>query len=397
MPSVITALISTLTFSTLVVAQLSDYSTCPSFLTPKSYTCPPAATATPSPYSAGYIPIVNGNQCAVPPGTIATDGCDDVCLLVGCCNGWQTGTTPSTVTLPDGNVVNCANVNCGNVCRMACDRVNTAEGCNSVCSTLTSGTAYVFGRPGVCGISINTVNPSCPTHVGFGFEVSPGIFLFGSVENGPGSASTLGGSTVIGGNDNGFWMTTGTQAEMLATFNDPAGTCFHGTLQVSPYTQYKTYVVQNPIVCTATSIAENLYGQGYFVFFNNCLNAVYNVLSAYGVVFTGGAAGPSFEWCPGSWFNVLPSNNWAGPFSIPSGSSVTATVCQSTVAPSCGTPTPETASCAGLNFAGCTGVAPTCIQMALDLSQCPIPCSMANPCLSGAQCNDGESCWLYYE
>jgi hypothetical protein len=159
--------------------------------------------------------------------------------------------------------------------------------------------------------------------VGFGFEVSPGIFLFGSVENGPGSAAILVGSTVLAGNDNGFWMTTGTQAEMLGTFNDPAGTCFHGTIGVSPYTHYKAYVVQNPTVCYATSIAEKLYGQGYFVFSNNCLNAVYNVLRAYGVVFTGTAAGPSLEWCPGSWFNVLPSNPWAGPFGISAGTSVT--------------------------------------------------------------------------
>jgi hypothetical protein len=79
MYSLITALLST--FVTLVAAQLSDYTVCPSLLTPKSYVCPPAASATPTPYSAGFIPIVNSNQCAVPPGT---DGCDDVCLLVSC-------------------------------------------------------------------------------------------------------------------------------------------------------------------------------------------------------------------------------------------------------------------------------------------------------------------------
>jgi hypothetical protein len=93
-------------------------------------------------------------------------------------------------------------VNCGNVCRMACDREGTAEACTSICAIPSSGNAVVFARPGVCGISQSTVNPSCPTHVGFGFEVSPDIFVFGSVENGPGSDSTLDHSTVYAMHDN---------------------------------------------------------------------------------------------------------------------------------------------------------------------------------------------------
>jgi hypothetical protein len=109
------------------VCALSSYSTCPDILVPKTHSCPSEATVRPSPYATGFIPIVNVEICAEPPGTISTDGCDDVCLLVECCNGWQTETGVPTVQLPNGKSVDCTSVNCGNVCRMACDREGTAE------------------------------------------------------------------------------------------------------------------------------------------------------------------------------------------------------------------------------------------------------------------------------
>src|SRR5579859_5141356 len=134
---------------TALVAALSSYSTCPAILTPTSHSCPPVATATPMPYSAGYIPIINDLNinnvvCAIPPGLVATDGCDDVCVLAGCCNGWQIRRPIRLVKLPNGKSVDCASVNCGNVCRMACDREGTPEACVNPCNSLTSrGTAYV--------------------------------------------------------------------------------------------------------------------------------------------------------------------------------------------------------------------------------------------------------------
>jgi len=340
-----------LCFSALVllfvtpVAGLSSYTACPSFLTPKSQSCPAAALATPNPYSAGFIPIIGNDICVQPPtngslvisDTKATDGCDEICILAEtCCDGWQA--KPNTnVKLASGNTVACSLVNCANVCRMACDRDtkatygDTLAPCSSSCSSITSnGKAYVFVRPGVCDLPAGTVNVACPTHVGFGFEVSSDVFIFGSLENGPKSASTAYGSTVLDNYDNGFWMTNGTEAMMLATFTNPWASCFHGTLEVSPYVEYKTTTVESPSVCVAVSEAESYYGKGYFVVANNCLNAVYNILQAYGVQFTGAAAGPT-DWCPGTWYDHLAAPDWSEPQALPtSGTPAKATFCSKT-------------------------------------------------------------------
>src|SRR5271155_5785386 len=86
------------------------------------------------------------------------------------------------------------------------------------------------------------------THVGFGFEVAPDVYVFGSLENG------AGWPLILPGFDNGFWMTTGSSAQMLATFKNPPASGFHGTLHgaaVPPYDQYKTTVVPGDRICDA--------------------------------------------------------------------------------------------------------------------------------------------------
>ena len=346
--------------SSSLVDALSTYSSCPPFLAPRSHPCPAAASATPSPYGAGYLPIIGTGICGKPPVGISTDGCDEVCTLAKmCCNGWQANTSGS-VKLLSGSTAACSQVDCGNVCRMACDRQGIAESCSSVCtSNMAYGDAYVFVRPGVCDIPNQLPDPACPTHVGFGFEVSPRIFVFGSLENGPHSAAILFQSVVVDGADNGFWMTTGSEAAMLATFADPAASCFHGTLGVSTYVEYKTYAVPQPNVCNAVKTAEDHYGSGYGVIGNNCLNAVYNILQAYGVQFAGAAAGPSFDWCPGQWYNDLTFPDWSNPIVLPTtGTPATAVFCSSTAIPTkCGTGPPTSAS----QSTGATGNCPTTI------------------------------------
>jgi hypothetical protein len=187
---------------------------CPSCPT----TCPPSPA--PSPYSAGFIPITNTGICAGPPGLVATDGCDDVCLLATCCNGWGTN-NGNSMELQNRQHVNCSTVNCGNVCRMACDRAaNANEACDKTCGEITSmGHAYVFSRPGCCYQGVT--GPFAPTHVGFSFEVSRGVYLFGSVENG------VGLPIVSSRFDNGFWMATGSLDQMFATLKEPCESCFH--------------------------------------------------------------------------------------------------------------------------------------------------------------------------
>lgn len=361
MPLLLLVLLATLASS------LPSLSTCPTYST--SISCPSAATLRPTPYGPDFIPIVEGDQCAMPPALLATDGCDDVCLLANCCTGWRANRTGS-VGLPDGTTVGCPFVDCGNVCRMACEREGTAEACNTPCSSISSkGRAYLFGRPGVCKVECDPrfmlplnvigptfvlpipnflgcqlqVNAACPTHTGFGFEVSPGMFLFGSVENGPGRDNNLLGVVVFQDHDNGFWMTTGTLREMLATFANPWASCFHGALETTPYTDYEEYTVQRPDACSATRNAEALYHSGYDLSGNNCANAAYNVLSAYGVDFRGVSPGGSQDWwCPGSWFDAVvtvPGSGWRKPRLLTKGTPASATYCTGTatvIAPSCG-------------------------------------------------------------
>jgi hypothetical protein len=86
--------------------------------------------------------IVDNTICAVPPESISNDGCDDVCPLTTCCSDWMTRKPGSSVvTIPSNTVINCANVVCPNICRMACDRGTC--GCNF---PVTDRVAFVFLR-----------------------------------------------------------------------------------------------------------------------------------------------------------------------------------------------------------------------------------------------------------
>jgi hypothetical protein len=144
-----------------------------------------------------FLPIISNNVCAEPPGGIATDGCDDVCPLTKCCSNWKPN--GSNATLQNGKSVDCPTVDCGNVCRMACDRQGTGEACglDYNCGDLASDdTVYMFGRNGTCLSPL--LDTSSPTHIGFGFEVAQDVYMYGSVENGGGCA------TVEQNFDNGF-------------------------------------------------------------------------------------------------------------------------------------------------------------------------------------------------
>lgn len=382
--------------------------------------CPLQTAITPP----NFIPIISNNICAEPPGTAATDGCDDVCVLTTCCKEWKPSQN-GKVTLPHGTTIDCSTVNCGNVCRLACDRQDASEACEADynCTNLSAdGEAYVFSRNGGCDpFKILTFHspipdPTSPTHVGFGFKVAEGIYVFGSVENGAGCAYVPAGNAfVIPGNDNGFWMATGSKDQMLTTFQYPPASKFHGTISpihVANYTQYKTSKVEKPNVCAAVKAAEDLYYTGYALVFNNCLNAVYNVLSAYGVTFAPSVT-PLNYWCPSgnsasSFFAALwddwlpPINNWSDAEDLQAhGSPVVASqTCPSYVPPSCGGATlpPSTGSCGGADFTNCPpcgSLGPTCFVGAVALADCQTSCAAVNPCVCKGACNQGETCYSW--
>jgi hypothetical protein len=307
-----------------------------------------------------FIPTISNNICAEPRGTVATDGCDDVCVLTECCKEWKPRS--NTLELPNGITIDCSTVNCGDVCRLVCGRQDTPEPCaaeHNCINLSTDGEAYVFSRNGDCKpfdidilgfhILIPSAVPSSPTHVGFGLEVAQDVYVFGFVENGAGCAA------VPPGKDNGFWMTTGSKDQMLATFSDPSASRFYGAIfpidviNHNQYNQYKTSKVETPNVCAAVKAAEALYLNGYDVASNNCLDAVYNVLKAYGVTFCASVT-PQKLWCPSgtSRFSFAkstggstpPTNNWSDAKDIPArGSPVVASdSCPSSVPFSCSVP-----------------------------------------------------------
>jgi hypothetical protein len=313
-------------------------------------------------------------------------------------------------------------VNCANVCRMLCHRIPDAT-CSSTCGDLTSaklpGVVFVFARPGLCRYKHRPfVNFDCPTHVAFGFLVSPGMYMFGSLENGRGNLS------ISRDQDNGMWMANGTFDQMIQTMMNPCKSCFHGAVNVTPYTEYKLSIVESPMVCAAVQEAEAHYKSGFGGIFNNCLDAVYDILLLYGTPDLI-PLDPLFYWCPGDWYNALPSPQWMErPLSSLAGvSPVTAVSCPSSVTSVCSSsspprPTPastppstsQTCPGTGLDFSGCapcTGIVGIClgpfgttstidgVPPEIDPADCPTPCNKANPCLCEANCYVGDQCYTY--
>jgi hypothetical protein len=77
----------------------------------------------------------NSNLCANPPGTISSDGRDDVCVLVACCNPGS----PIVVEIPSGSFIACSDVNCTSVCDLSNMRSSLGgEACDSTCTAPTA-------------------------------------------------------------------------------------------------------------------------------------------------------------------------------------------------------------------------------------------------------------------
>jgi hypothetical protein len=80
--------------------------------------------------AAPCFPLTTDGLCASSPGTKSSDGFDDVCVLVACCNSGS----PAAVELPSGKNIACLNVNCKSVCSLANMRSGLGnEACNDVC------------------------------------------------------------------------------------------------------------------------------------------------------------------------------------------------------------------------------------------------------------------------
>jgi hypothetical protein len=256
-----------LSFIICVTAVLDpDLTSCPPKPCPSNCPNPPIT----NPYSAGDIPVVVGanEEYAIPESLISTNVCVDPCVLGSqCCKDWGIQRA-GAVTLPDNTQIQCSAVNCSNVCRMLCS--SSCPTCADAQTEGIQGEAYIFGRRGKCGppyVPFFQINPSCPTHVGFGFLVSPSVYMFGAVENAlphkSQIAGLISGLYVAKGGDNGMWMASSSFEQMIQAMQDPCQSCFHGAIGVARYTEYKVTDVSKPNGCKAVSEAESWYGLGY--------------------------------------------------------------------------------------------------------------------------------------
>jgi hypothetical protein len=154
-------------------------------------------------------------------------------------------------------------------------------------STSCTNEAYVFQRPG----GANGLG-----HIGFGyaFRCAPGTatsYYYGSVEN------PAGRPTIPAGEDNGFWQAAGTSTDMFTA------------MRARGYTNYRvTNLNGTQLNGDAAAVeAESYRGAGYAVLGNNCANAVWDTLNAYGV--------PSLPLlqiypAPNAWYGALPGTIW---------------------------------------------------------------------------------------
>ncbi|MBV9822224.1 MAG: hypothetical protein JO144_08270 [Actinobacteria bacterium] len=122
-------------------------------------------------------------------------------------------------------------------------------------------------------------------HVGYGFAIGNGEYTYGSVEN------TSGAPVVLPGADNGAWVSSGSEADMRAAMRQRG------------YDTYLTWNIGGTDPNAATAAANATFGEGYSVIGDNCEDAVYRVLSAYGAQLPSPAGIGNAS--PNSWWQAL--------------------------------------------------------------------------------------------
>jgi hypothetical protein len=129
-------------------------------------------------------------------------------------------------------------------------------------------------------------------HVGWGFEVKPGIFNIGAVEN------AKGGAINVPPHEKDQWSLN-TQNPYrpfgVGPTNSSNGKRFPG------YDMFKIIEVNSPNPNAAIQMVQQIAQEPYQVIGNNCMDAVYRILKAYGV----SLSKPSDDIYPMNWFKNI--------------------------------------------------------------------------------------------
>jgi hypothetical protein len=155
-------------------------------------------------------------------------------------------------------------------------------------------------------------------------------------------------------------MRNGSQNDMFCTMKKPpigSDTAYDNG--------YKVFTnAELPNACGAISTAEGVYKSGYALLMGNSLDAVFHVLTAYGVT---GISLPNDQIFPNTWYDSLDPNTFvAKNISTPTGCTYPVVTCSTTPQPMPG-PSPGCAACRANNpgqsccLLGADSLAPTCI------------------------------------
>jgi hypothetical protein len=147
-------------------------------------------------------------------------------------------------------------------------------------------------------------------HIGWGFLIAgSSSWIYGSTENPNGTYQ------IDAPGFNGAWKQQGTWTDMINDFTFQYDYPSHSRdvrsnspYPAHPYTQYKCELTSGSSVTAAINAADNNITAGYTGLGNNCLDATYRVLNAYGA--------PSLPW-PSThprpyqdWYSSLDSSTW---------------------------------------------------------------------------------------
>lgn len=139
-------------------------------------------------------------------------------------------------------------------------------------------------------------------HVGWGFQLQNGNFMFGSKEATPKEfEGHFPPGTIPEGKPNGVFIQEHPLEQMLSAIKaggNPQGPRFF-------YHQYKLLTAQNPNISDAIRVAQDSKNRGYGVAGNNCMDDVYKIITAYAGGDKNFLPWPSTHWLPNHFFDDI--------------------------------------------------------------------------------------------